>query len=100
MINMTPDKIFAVIVLCLTVLFILYVLCIGVPSTIRSERKKFNNGVCPICGERLEHFDTDSGGGRGYCCRSTKHRYYVWVSYNCVDKNYNENSINNNGKIW
>ena len=48
----------------------------------------FGEGVCPICGEKLEHFDDDSQGGRGYCCPSTKHSYYTWVSWRCVDKNF------------
>ena len=44
--------------------------------------------ICPICGEKLKHFDNDSQGGRGYCCPSTKHRYYTWVSYKFIDKNF------------
>lgn len=30
----------------------------------------------------------DSQGGRGYCCHDCM--YFTWVSYNCVDKNYNK----------
>jgi hypothetical protein len=28
----------------------------------------------------------DSQGGRGYCCNDCGH--YVWISYDCVDKNF------------
>lgn len=61
---------------------------IMVPFVIKKEKKGFNNGFCPICGEKLEQFDIDSHGSRGYCCRNPKHHYYTWVSYNCVDKNF------------
>lgn len=50
------------------------------------EYKDFNNGICPKCGKPLIWFDTDSQGGRGYCCN--KCRYFVWVSYSCIDKKY------------
>ena len=61
---------------------------IGILCAIRNEKKGFNDGICPICGEKLKHFDNDSQGGRGYCCPSTKHRYYTWVSYKFIDKNF------------
>lgn len=51
-----------------------------------SEKKSFNNGVCPICGKKLTYFATDSHGSRGYKCISEHHDYYIWVSYNFVDK--------------
>lgn len=50
------------------------------------KHKEFNNGVCPKCGKQLKHFDTDSQGGRGYCCNDC--HYFTWVSYDCVDKNF------------
>lgn len=50
------------------------------------EKRNFNNGKCVCCGERLELFDTDSQGGRGYKC--TKCGRYLWISYR-VDKNTN-----------
>ena len=53
---------------------------------IHSERKWFNNGICPKCGARLKYFDTDSQGGRGYTCE--KCNYCTWVSWNTVDKKY------------
>ena len=50
---------------------------VGLPCAIRSEKRGFNNGICPICGKKLEHFDDDSQGGRGYCCPSTTHNYFT-----------------------
>ena len=63
---------------------------IGLLYAIRCEKREFNNGICPICGEKLKHFDDDSQGGRGYCCPSTKHSYYAWVSYRFIDKNFDK----------
>lgn len=54
------------------------------------EKKSYNNGICPVCGNKLRHFDNDSQGGRGYRCKSDKCNYIAWVSYDKVDKNYNE----------
>lgn len=55
---------------------------------IKYEKKIFNNGKCRVCGNSLELFDYDSQGGRGYKCpRCYRH---VWISYNCVDRNYKE----------
>lgn len=66
------------------VLFILIIALIaGIVMAILSEKKNFNNGICPHCNKELRRFDTDSQGGRGYCCDDCD--YYVWVSYNCVD---------------
>ena len=81
---MTGCDILALIILVVVGLFV----GIGLPCAIISEKREFNNGICPICGEKLEHFDNDSQGGRGYCCPSTKHSYYTWVSWRCVDKNF------------
>lgn len=55
---------------------------------IHTERRNFNNGICPKCGEKLICFDVDSQGGRGYKCN--KCHYVTWVSYKTVDKNYNK----------
>lgn len=43
------------------------------------EKKAFNKGRCPKCYGELKHFDTDSQGGKGYCCENRD--YYTWVSY-------------------
>ena len=61
---------------------------VGLPCAIRNEKRGFNNGICPICGKKLEHFDDDSQGGRGYCCPSTTHNYFTWVSYKFIDKKF------------
>lgn len=50
------------------------------------EKRDFNKGYCPHCNKRLRRFDTDSQGGRGYNCDCG---YHTWISYNCVDKNFN-----------
>ncbi len=52
-----------------------------------SEKKRFNNGICPKCGTNLKLSVNmiDSQGGRGWTC--PKCYYNVWVSYN-VDYEY------------
>lgn len=54
---------------------------------IRSEKEIFNNGYCKKCGNKLIHYDNDSQSGRGYMCERC-HKY-IWISYPCVDKNFN-----------
>jgi hypothetical protein len=51
------------------------------------EKKDWNNGYCS-CGHKWRYFDSDSQGGRGYCCDNCNN--YIWVSYK-VDKNYATN---------
>ena len=60
------------------ILFILFCI-IGITWCIISERRGWNHGICPECGEKLRHFDCDSQGGDGWCC--DKCRYKTWVSY-------------------
>ena len=55
---MVGSEIFALIILVAVGLFV----GVGLPCAIRSEKRGFNNGICPICGEKLEHFDDDSQG--------------------------------------
>lgn len=81
---MTGIEIFTYILIVAVGLFI------GIGLSIIKEKREFNNGICPICGQKLKHFDNDSQGGRGYCCPSIKHKYYTWVSYNFIDKNFNK----------
>ena len=88
---MVGNEIFAFNALLILVAVGLFV-GVGLPCAIRSEKRGFNNGICPICGKKLEHFDDDSQGGRGYCCPSTTHNYFTWVSYRFIDKNF--------GKQW
>ena len=52
-----------------------------------SEAKSFNKGICKNCNTELRYFDTDSQGGRGYCCDKCNNQ--VWVSYNSVDRKFN-----------
>lgn len=73
---------------CIILVAVGLLVSIGILCAIRNEKQGFNNGICPICGEKLKHFDNDSQGGRGYCCPSTKHRYYTWVSCKFIDKNF------------
>ena len=55
-----------------------------IPIGIFSEKRDYNRGFCKKCGGRLNLFDIDSQGGRGYRCHNCN--YHTWVSYNCVDK--------------
>ena len=71
-------------IICDCVVFILLLIG-GMQYGIYIEKKGFNKGVCPKCG-KIKYFDMNSQGGRGYCCNSCK--YYTWVSYKCVDKDY------------
>lgn len=50
---------------------------------VQSERKDYNNGFCPKCGHPWRYFDSDSQGGRGYCC--DKCGNVIWVNFP-VDK--------------
>lgn len=54
-----------------------------------SEKQRFNNGRCRYCNHKLELFDYDSGGARGYLCPQCSN-HCVWVSYNCVDDKFRE----------
>lgn len=74
------------IIVCIIIAIVGICILCGILYGIKVERKKFNNGVCPKCGKQLKHFDTDSQGGRGYCCNDC--HYFTWVSYDCVDKNF------------
>lgn len=68
------------------IVFILIALFIvGTTIGITLEKKGFNNGICPHCNNKMRNFDTDSQGGRGYCCECG---YHTWVSYKCVDKKF------------
>lgn len=43
------------------------------------EKKAWNNGICPICGNKLRQFDVDSHGDDGWICDNCD--YTTWVSY-------------------
>ena len=74
--------------ICLILSFLIWVPLIG----IYLEKKSYNRGICIECGKKLRLFDHDSHGGRGYCCDNCC--YHTWVSYNCVDKDYQEDDEN------
>lgn len=72
------------------VLICVAVLCVIIACVIViivDERRAFNGGICKLCGNKLRYFDTDSQGGRGYCCDKCGH--HIWVSWKFVDKDYN-----------
>ena len=56
----------------------------------RYEKKAWNGGICPICGEKLVCFDMDSGGNRLYNCSNVHNckGYFIAVGYNRIDKDY------------
>lgn len=70
----------------------LFILFICIRIAIYLEKKGFNNGVCPICGNKLSIFETWSKYNRGYLC----HRcgYNTLVSYSSVDKKFREENCN------
>ena len=70
------------------ILFVIF-MAIAVLSYIAIKREKeiFNDGKCHNCGSTLTHYDTDSQGGRGYCCYVCDGNY-IWISWNCVDKEF------------
>jgi len=75
-----PSEIaFAVIVLCLMGGLVFFAR--------RSEKKKWNKGLCPDCGSNLvlNGWMIDSQGGRGWACPKSGCGYKAWISYN-VDK--------------
>ena len=68
-----------VITACLVALFTAG--CIWARS---SERKTWNDGICPECMGRWVCFDTASDGSRGYRCTSCPK--WIWISWK-VDTN-------------
>lgn len=69
-------------ILCIVFLITLWITLITV--SIRHEKRQYNECKCPRCNNNLRHFDTDSQGGRGYCCDNC--HYHTWVSWKFVDK--------------
>ena len=61
---------------------ILIQIIIGVVLIRRYEKKEWNNGICPKCGDKWRLFDIDSQGGRMYRCNNW---HFCNVSCN-VDK--------------
>ena len=71
-------------ILIFMMVFLIILACVA----IFVESRDYNNGLCPRCGAELRHFDTDSQGGRGYCCDACG--YSTWVSCGIVDKDFKE----------
>ncbi len=42
------------------------------------ESRDWHGGYCRVCGGAWGYFDTDSQGGRGYCCEGG---HVIWISY-------------------
>ena len=65
---------------------------IGIFYTRESEKRKWNNGICPTCGSNLTlpPWMIDSQGGRGWTCPANGCDYTAWVSYNVDKKVTNE----------
>ena len=55
-------------------------------------KKKFNNGICPHCGIRMECFDVAHYGDRGYKCLKCSRT--IWIpGYSRVDEEFEENDL-------
>ena len=50
-----------------------------IPLGYFSEKRHWNEGVCPECGGFFRYFDIDSQGGRGYKCPDCGS--VTWVSW-------------------
>ncbi len=75
----------------LTVLYVILgisIVLLMVPIGLFLEKRYFNDGICPNCGEKLKYLYEDSQGSRGYHCENCHYR--TWVSFNAVDKNFKE----------
>lgn len=48
------------------------------------ERKDWNHGICPNCGELLRNFDNNSQCGHGWRC--DKCNYCTWIYHRYVYK--------------
>lgn len=43
------------------------------------EKRKYNNGICPKCGNPLRYFDTASDDSDGYVCDNC--HYSIWIAW-------------------
>jgi len=57
------------------------------------EYKRWNNGICPVCGKEMKQFDTDSQGGEGWTCKCCD--YTTWVSYHRLVYKFWRNKFKN-----
>lgn len=75
------------------VLILILFAVVGLRWAYNDEKKRYNNGICPRCGEKLKYFGTDpEDGSRGYECSNKKCDYSTWVSWSSIDKYYGRNS--------
>ncbi len=76
----------------LIIISIIIIFLYGIFYTRESEKKKWNNGKCPICNSDLilPIWMRDSQGGRGWTCPADGCDYTAWVSYNVDKKVTNE----------
>ena len=51
----------------------------AIPVFILQDKKAWNKGICRKCGGMLYHADTDSQGGKLWCCEQC-HRMF-WTSW-------------------
>lgn len=71
----------------LIIFLILFSLCVVLTLfTINKEKKKWNNGYCPLCGKEWKQFDTNSQGGIIYKCEND---HWFTCTYN-IDKKREE----------
>ena len=75
--------------LCIIIIIIIIMLLIpGTIWAIKSEKRDFNNGICPRCNNKYRLMDYTSHGDRLYIC--DKCNSVIFVSYKCVDKDFNK----------
>ena len=82
-----------IVTLCIVVgtiaLILILFTVVGFRWAYNDEKKHFNGGVCPQCGEKLKYFEIDpEDGSRGYECPNKKCDYSTWVSWSSIDKDY------------
>lgn len=61
-------------------IMLIVLMLVGAVLARRSEKNKWNGGVCAECGTQWNQFDTDSQGGRMYKCKC-KASHHCDISY-------------------
>lgn len=81
----------------MTILFLILIVFFtsGCIWCIICEKRDFNNGICPYCGNKLRHFDDDSQGGQGWCCDECNHTAWIsWFKRNNKTREYRSRYAN------